>query len=112
MDLQNLDNRTRHLTEMAYEWCSVVCENYSDLPYGKDLLLLSLEIGFRHLNPENRWIDPNLTHTQFHQQMIEVVFENGDPEVIADLLCAWTSSSSSHEPHPSLKMCVGHLIHL
>jgi len=112
MDLQNLENRTRQLTEMAYEWCSVVCENYSDLMSAKDLLLLSLEIGFHHLDPEDPWTDANLTHTQHHQQMVEVVCEDGDPEAIANLLFAWTARDHSHEPHPSLKICAGHFIHL
>ena len=44
--------------------------------------------------------------------MVEVFFEGGDPEVIADLFFAWTASGSSHGPHPSLKVCVEHLIHL
>jgi len=94
--IRNSGNRTKQLTEMAYQWCSVVCENYSTLVDGQDLLLLSLEIGFRHLNPQWGWIESQLTHTEHHQKLANLVFRSQDDEAIADLLHAWTSTSSSH----------------
>ena len=113
INLRNLGNPTRRLTEMAYEWCSVVCENYESLAIvdGESLLLLCLEIGFRHLDPESI-MEAKLTHRDYHQRMVDIVFENGDSGHIADLLCAWTSSNRLHEPHVSLNMCAGHLINL
>jgi len=110
--LSKSGTQTTHLTEMAYEWCSVVYENYSSLEDGEELLLLSLEIGFRHLNPEYPRISAKLTHTEYHIQLAEIVFESEDGEAIADLLHAWTSTSSSHEPYTSLNICAKYLIGL
>ena len=112
MILCNSEHRTRELTEMAYEWCSVVCKNYSSLRYGKNLLLLSLQISFHHLNPQSHWVDAKLTHTEHHQEMAAIIFDGGDQETIADLLYAWTSESASHRPHPSLNICAKYLIGL
>lgn len=97
---------------MAYEWCSVVDKHYHSLVDGKYLLLLSLEIGFRHLDPESRGIEAELIHTDHHQQMVDIVFKSGNSEAIADLLHAWTSSSNFHEPHASLNTCASYLIDL
>ena len=97
---------------MAYEWCSVVCKNYSSFWYGEDLLLLSLQIGFRHLNPEGHQIRAQLIHTEHHQEMAANVFGSRDQEAIADLLYAWTSSSGSHGPYPSLSICAKYLVGL
>jgi len=112
-----LENRPDWLTEMAYEWCSVICENYSSLGDGKFLLFLALEVGFRHLNPKLLLISANLTHTNHHQKLIDIVFgatedSNGtvDSPRVADFLHAWISSSHGHRPHMSLKKCAGHLI--
>jgi len=95
---------------MAYEWCSVICENYSD-PVDVEELLLSLEIGFRHLNPQYPQMEAKLSHTEHHQKLINIVINNGD-EVTADLLHAWTSTSSSHEQYMALDVCVGHLVNM
>jgi len=96
---------------MAYEWCSVVCKNFSSLEDGKELVLLSLEIGFRHLDPQNPWLKPKLTHTEYHQGLAKIVFESGDGEAIADLLYAWTSFSSLNQYTP-LNICAKYLINL
>jgi len=90
----------------------MVCESHSSLEDRKDLLLLALEIGFRHINPEDAWIGAKLTHMESHQNMVDIVFQSGQTEAIADLLCAWTSASTSHEPYPSLKTCAEYLVGL
>jgi len=54
------ETRTTQLTEMVYEWCSVMCRHYSSLIDGKDLL--SLKIGFHHLNLQSYQIEAKLTH--------------------------------------------------
>jgi len=90
----------------------MACENYSSLEDGNDLLLLSLEIGFRHLDPKNTWIGAKLTHTEYHLQLASIVFESKDGEAVADLLHAWTSRSSSHELYTSLHICAKYLIGL
>ena len=104
--------QTRQLTEMAYEWCSLACSNLSVMEDRDYPFLLSLEISFRHLNPNQQEIEAELTHREHHQKLATVVFRSGDGEAIADLLRAWTSKSSSHAPYSSLKMCTGHLIDL
>jgi len=53
-----------------------------------------------------------IIHTEHHQKMANAVFSSGGCEEIADLLCAWTSRSSSHIPYPQLKICAEHLIGL
>ena len=100
------------LTEMAYGWCSIICENHSTLKGTKDLLLDSLKTGFRWIGPEESKIDAKLIHTEHHQKMANIVFSSKDDDAIADLLCAWTSRSSSHTPYPQLKICAEYLIGL
>ena len=90
----------------------MVCESHSSLGNKRELLLLALEIGFRHISLESIWMEAKLTHMESHQKMVEIVFQSGESEAIADLLCAWTSSSISHNPHPSLKICAEYLVGL
>ena len=108
-DLAGWEQRPSCLTTMAYELCSAILENYSSLMDGRQLLFLSLQIGFRHLDPQHPQIQAKLTHTEHHNQMADIVFENGGDEVIADLLQAWASSSDSHQPLQKLSMCTRHL---
>lgn len=105
-------SRPSCLTRTAYWWCSLICETHQNLEGGDELLLLSLEVGFRHLNPQDYRIEASLTHTEHHQHMIDITFGSGDNEVIADLLHAWTSHSDSHKPPPLLNMCAAYLIRL
>ena len=93
---------------MAYEWYSAICENYPGLADGNKLLLLSLEIGFRHLDYRNPQIEATITHTELHNRMVDIVFESGNDEVVADLLHAWTS----HGPVSLLDKCAKHLVGL
>ena len=85
-----MENHPRYLTDMAYEWCSVICMNYQNLVDGQRLLFLSLEIGFRHINPKNIALWRPLTHSEHHHKLADIVFGSGDNETIADLLLAWT----------------------
>ena len=73
---------------MAYGWCSVILENHSILGGVEDILFLSLEIGFHHLNPEMIWIGANPIHTEYHWKLASIVFNSRDSEAIADLLHA------------------------
>ena len=108
---RNLEMRTSYLTEAAYGWCSMLCESHSNLENRKDLLLLALEIGFRHIHITG-WIGAKLTHMESHQNMVDIVFQSGESETIADLLYAWTSVGSYHDPHSSLKICAEYLVGL
>ena len=75
---------------------------------GEELLFLSLQIGFRHLDSQLQ-TRLRLTHTQHHQTMAGIVFGSRRDEVIADLLCAWTSQGW---PYTSLNVCAKHLVDL
>lgn len=102
------EHRSDRLTEMAYNWCSVVCENYDSLTLGKHLLPRSLQIGFRHLGYDNYF---ELAHTNHHRRMANIIFESGDNEAIADLLHAWTSDRNVGGDE-LLVTCVEHLVRL
>ena len=106
--LSNLEKTNHHLTAIAYEWCSVICENYPTLTNGKDLLLLSLRIGFRNLDLKDNLME--LSHTQYHKEMAKIILNSGDGEAIADLLHAWTSQSIFAQPYSLLSMCVKYLV--
>lgn len=110
--IQRSGIQTKQLTEMAYKWCSAVCENPSILENMGYIPLLSLKIGFYSPDPKDRWTGANLTHTEHHQELARVVFSSGDGEAVADLLCAWTSRSYAHDPYPSLRICAEYLIGL
>jgi len=112
VDLAGWEQRPSCLTTMAYELCSTVLENYSNLTDGRQLLFLSLQIGFRHLDPNIPKVQAELTHTGYHHRMAGVVFGSAGSEIIADLLHAWTSHSDSHQPSPSLGMCARRLVGL
>ena len=111
-DLVRWEQRPSYLAPAAYEWCSVICENYPGLADGEALLFLSLEIGFRHLDPQHPQPLAKLTHTEHHQPMVDIVFDSQDDGVIADLLHAWTSHNDSNEPPPLLDVYTRHLIGL
>ena len=69
----------------------------SGLTYGdrERLLLLSLDIGFRHLEPGTRQWDAEthcIPHTELHQELVGIIFRSNKSEGIADLLCAFTAS--------------------
>ena len=107
-----MENHPGWLTKMAYEWCSVICENYSSLQGGEKLLFLALEIGFHHFDPKEHYISGVLTHTEHHQKMVDIVFgATWDSEAIADLLYAWTSFSKGHKMYMAPGTCAGQLIH-
>ena len=114
-DLSMLDEHPVCLITMTYEWCSLICENYQSLVDGNFLIRYSLQIGFRHLDPQDDKITAELIHTEHHQKLVGIVFGEGrywHDEGIADLLQAWTSRSDPHEPYTLLKTCARHLVGL
>ena len=111
-DLIGWKARPNCLTEMVYEWCSAVREKYPNLADGQDLLLLFLQIGFRHLDPQCDWIEAKPDHTNHHQQMAIIVLASGDSEAIGDLLQAWMPGDESHQLYTSLGMCAEPLVGL
>lgn len=76
------------LTKVAYEWSAVFWKNREDFQYWNSLLSTALEVGFRHHDPQKFRMLGDLTHTQHHQELADVVFKSNWSESIADLLCA------------------------
>ena len=98
---------------MAYEWCSAIYENRRSLWDWENLLLVSLKIGFRHLDVQSLYIRAWLTHTEHHRELADIIFKSRKSEAIADLLHAWTTRDYSLEPaHTLLDICPGHLVNL
>ena len=108
-DLVKLETHPKRLTKIAYEWCSMICENRRSLEDWESLASISLEIGFRHLDFQDPSTEVGLTHTEHHWELVDVVFRSQRSEVIADLLQAWTAESKlSESAHALLGFCVGH----
>jgi len=95
--------------KITYDWCSKIYENRQRLRDWEGLLLDSLEIGFRHLDFQRRYVRTVLTHTEHHLEMADVVFEGRKTEAIADLLHAWTTSSIT-PAHTLLDTCAERLV--
>jgi len=112
-DLVRLETTPAHLTKITYEWCSVIYENRESVQNWEILLLLCLEIGFRHLDFQRQSIKATITHTEHHQGLVDVVLGGQEIEAIADLLHAWTTRSDSHAPAVELpSLCARHLVGL
>jgi len=112
-DLIKLEYRPEYLTETLYQWCSVIYEKHELLQDWESLLLVCLEIGFRHLDFRTESIEANLTHTEHHRGLVDVVFKNQESESIADLLHAWTAKPKYSEWAPNLLgFCPAHLVGL
>ena len=95
-DLAKLEARPLRLAEIVYEWCSAIYENREKFEDWEGLLLVCLELGFRHLDPSDPYIGIRLTHTEHHRALVDLVFKSQKSEAIADLLRAWTTTQSSH----------------
>ena len=115
LELAKWENRPNWLRTMAYKWCSAICEEYQDLEDARELLFLSMKIGFRGLGVRDYFTDAGLVHTKQHRHMADIVFNSGNGEVIADLLQAWTvtyNSSNTRELVELVSILPMYLIHL
>jgi len=112
-DLIELEHRPGHLTEIVYRWCSMIYEERERLQDWESLLLVCLEIGFRHLDFRIESIEANLTRIKHHQGLVDVVFKSQESESIADLLHAWTAKPRySDWAFNLLNCCPAHLVGL
>jgi len=92
---------------MAYELCSMIFENYSNLTF-----FPFVASRLPYLDPQHSRIPAELTHAERYQQVADAVFRSGDDEIIADLLHAWTSHGDSHNPPSSLDVVARHIVGL
>ena len=112
-DLATLEIRPACLTVFAYEWCSAIYENHKHLEDWESLLLVCLELGFRHLDPQRPPTDIRLTHTEHHRGLVGVVFKGQNSEAIGDFLHAWTMDNNLPAPAGEMVgICTGHLVAL
>ena len=112
-DLATLEIRPACLTVFAYEWCSAIYENHEHLEDWESLLLVCLELGFRHLDPQRPPTGITLTHTEHHRGLVGVVFKGQNSEAIGDFLHAWTMDNNLPAPAGEMVgICTGHLVGL
>ena len=112
-DLAKLETRPTCLTLFAYEWCSAIHEGRRGLGDRESLLLICLELGFRHLDPQQPPTDITLTHTRHHRGLVNLVFKGQNSEAIGDFLHAWTMDDDLPEPAGEMVgICGGHLVGL
>jgi len=76
-----------------------MCENRQSLVDWESLLLVPLEICFRHLDPQGLEIAATPTHTEHHLEMVDVVFKSQKSEAIANLLYYWTYTGARFTWH-------------
>jgi hypothetical protein len=110
-DLLKLETRPKCLAKITYEWCPAIYENRNYFEDWESLLFMSLEIGFRHLGSQDRYI--GLTHTEHRRELADVVFKSRESETIADLLHALTADGPYNVPSsPLLRFCTERLVGL
>ena len=110
--LAKLENRPWWLAQMAYEWCALIWKNRQSCVDWEDLLFLSLEVGFRSLDPLKRWYLADLTHTEHHRELAGAVFKSNRPEAIADLLWALTVCDDRGPAVKLFSICKEHIVDL
>ena len=111
-DLAKLEARPVCLTVFSYECCSAIYENREHLEDWGNLLLVCLELGFRHLDAQRQGsrTDIRLTHTEHHRGLVDVVFKSQEGEAIADLLHAWTTDHDlPDQAGEMVGICTGNL---
>ena len=112
-DLAKLESRPLRLTKIAYEWCSAIYANREKFEDWEGLLIVCLELGFRHLDPYERYLHITLTHTEHHRGLVDAVFKSQKSEVIADFLHAWTTKYAFPEQAGEMVgICAAHLVGL
>ena len=71
---------------MAFRWGALIIDRRSE--DWKSLLLLSLELGSRHLDPDQGRLQTP-SHVDIDERLLDTVFGCSESEAIADLLCAF-----------------------
>ena len=87
------------------------CHSYKDW---ETLLLLSLEVGFRHLhsNPYlySRYLQHHLIsfHAKHHQGVIDTILSSNNSQAVTDL--AWASFMIDESGHLGLSICMNYVL--
>ena len=99
------------LSEIAYEWCTVVWRNRQNCTGWRGFLVGCFEAGFRHVPAWDSSASANLIHTEDHHELISAVFESNYDEAIADVLRALTLRGRQ-PPSALLDTCAGYIVDL
>ena len=103
-----LKGRPRGLAEAAYRWCATIWENRCRYQDWETLLLLSLEVGFRHIRSSYPQFLPPSAHAEHHRGVFNTVLESNDSEAIADLV--WASFMVDKSCRLGLSVCADYII--
>ena len=87
--LTQLETRPLELAEVAYDWCAMIWKNRQSYEDWTTPILLSLEVGFRHIRPSGANMVPPFSRTEYHQGVHDLVLDSKNIEAITDL--AWAS---------------------
>ena len=111
--LAKLKDRPSYLTGMAYGWCAAILRNCQSFVDWRDLLVISLEIGFRHFDERKLITYVSLTPTEHHWELFDAVLGSNDVEAIADLFQAFTAEHNYDGPeYASLNICAPYIVDL
>ena len=110
--LTQLKERPKGLGREAYRWCAVIWNNGGGSGDREDLLLLSLEVGFRHIRPPDSWYFPLLlpNSVELHRGVSNTILKSNNSEAIEDL--AWASFTIDRSGLPWLKTLANYIIDL
>ena len=114
-DLATLEAEARPecLSKMAYEWCPAIYANRGDFNDWENLLLVCLELGFRHFDPRVTYSSTMLTDIKLHRGLVDVVFKSQEIEATTDLLQALTTRGYLEGPAAEIVgICTGHIVSL
>ena len=106
--LTRLETRSWQFAEEAYGWCAMIWKIRQRYTDWETLLLLSLEVGFRHVHSLDQKTIPRPPRSEHHQELIDTVLKSNNDEAIADLVCA--SYMVDRSPQLILSICATYII--
>ena len=106
--LTQLETRPLELAEVAYDWCAMIWKNRQSYEDWTTPILLSLEVGFRHLHSSDSWTSFSLTRVQYHQELIDAILKSNNDEGITDLVYASYMVDRSRQL--ALDICANYIV--
>ena len=88
----------------------MIWENRQDYEDWEALLLLSLEVGFRRLDPPRWWDSIDSTLSEYPQELIDTVLKSNDSEAVTDLIHA--SYLVDRSRRLALRICANYIVDL
>ena len=106
--LTQLKVHSLDLAGAAYGWCATIWRNHGDYEDLQSLLVLSLEVGFRHIRSLGSWTFPVVTPIQTHREVVDTVLKSKDDEAVTDL--AWASYMVDESGILGLNVCADYIV--